>query len=235
MIRCSACVAFVSALAGVAAPSLADIVVARHIANGRGLSIQAFLDGQLHQVFAGQLIHELQSGTGVAAQLEGVRNLYCMEVDQFVSDINRVFNVDPLDELPLPESGPLFDARAGAVASLFKSAAGLEEADDAANEFAAAFAIAIWEMVYDYDPNVIDGNIDLSSGRFRVLRNGSPISGSTLINFNSLITEAGENISKNGVYTLSNDAAQDLIVRIPTPGSTSLLAFGGLVLTRRKR
>lgn len=89
----------------------------------------------------------------------GIFQTVCIELDQYVA--SHVFNVIPVENGPQPGSlltaGPMGLAKADMLSKLWAAYWGTAH-DNSGN--AAAFQIAVWEIVYD-------GDTDLAGGDFR--------------------------------------------------------------------
>jgi hypothetical protein len=98
---------------------------------------------------------------------------------------------------------------------------------------AAAFAAAVWEIVYEDVPG--------SSGRYDVTTNGtSGLGGFLALNVdadtvNRWLQSLDGSGPKADLRVFTNCGAQNFLVAVPEPATVALLGFGGLTLIRRRR
>lgn len=223
---------FTAAGAGAA---MADTVEMRYVGTGlhRSITLSGVVNTTVH---AGELVHEFRNGTGAAASLNGLITTFCTEVTQHVSSNWKVFTLTEAENAPSPGSG-MGEAKAAMLARLYGIAGGQQHESA---DFAAAFQMMVWEIVYDYDPAAAGtGNLSRTSGNLRFSSNGSYFGAVSTI-FESLRTAL---LAETGVPTMNiaavvNGTAQDqLLVLMPLPsaGAMALAGLMGVAGVRRRR
>jgi hypothetical protein len=232
-------IASLAALA-LATAAHADTVNMSFQGTGKGSNVHVNYFGGGIDVFAGQLKHQITSGTGVGTQLVGDWRTFCADFDQHVSGSSSVFDVVSPIELTV-RGTDLGAGRAAALAGLY-SAFGTSAGDaNASNDLGAAFQIAVWEIIYDFNPSLGLGSIDLTSGNIAFSQyGGGAISGNLLNQFNALVASFTSGSAAPSLLALENGERQDQLlygstVSIPTPGATSLAICGILLCSRRRR
>ena len=174
----------------------------------------------------------------------GTIGAFCTELTEDASEATLTYDVIPLDKGPRPTTF-LGDAmgteKANYISELWGRFNNSDWADGGSHSFqenikAAAFATAIWEIVYEYLPTSSMGwNVSLTGTI------GSP--GFCVDATNDLTDIANVMLhSLNGtgpmadLRVFSYDGAQDYIVEVPEPATLIILGIGGtLGLLRRKR
>jgi hypothetical protein len=197
---------------------------------GAGRNVTVTQGSTNYNVFAGQIRLVLSNSTGQPFDTNWFS--FCTELAQNIH-INgpvRTYQVSAVSDLPTPGTG-MGTARADALARMYFSASGAQFGTNA--DYAAAFQIAVWEIVNDFDGTV--ASLDLSTGSFR-----GTIGAAISANFASLFAAAsntGGNM--NALLGLGNTSFQDQIIDvtngIPTPGAMALLALAGFTGLRRRR
>ncbi|MEM1330278.1 MAG: hypothetical protein AAGG07_06940 [Planctomycetota bacterium] len=238
--KCVICSAALIAAAGVAS---ADTVDVRQLdgSNGRGAGANSSITvyGNTSTIFAGELIHEFTNGTGRLAALNGrTLAVFCVDAEQSTARGTPVtYESEDLANVPTPGAA-MGSARADAVRGMIAykdslSGTGLASTE---NQFALAFQLALWEVIYDYDTSVMGGNLDLDAGDFSATRTtGSSWSGAVLDQFNDFLANIGF-MPRSGAIALRSDTNQDLVVVIPTPAAAGmgLVGLAGLASRRRR-
>lgn len=225
--------AAVLATAGLAA---ADSVDLSYTGPGAGRSFTIVNNGTSTDVFAGQLTFTVANGSGsTGVRLNGQLTTYCIDVLESVGQGQRTYDLAALEDAPVTAGGiaPAMGAdKAAAIARMYTFAAGQQFGSS--NNFAAAFQLAIWEVIADFE----DG-LSVDTGDFQV---SSSINSGTDAFLSSLLAAAADvSISEfRGLGALTNEGFQDQLysVVVPLPGAAGMAAVGlagvGLVARRRR-
>lgn len=218
----------VAAFASVASANTLEL---QFLGTGKGRNIKEVLDGKAQDVFAGELRHFARNGTGLGASFNNLTlNTFCTEITQRVSSNWGAFTVT--NPAWITPANPVID-RTQAVADMFallttKRASGLT------NDAAAAFQIAVWELVYDFDAQTGRSSLDVTAGRFAAKNtNGSALSTAVMNEVNAFFNAIGSGARAGDVFGFANAGTQDQIV--PTPGALALAGVGLLAIARRRR
>jgi hypothetical protein len=118
------------------------------------------------------------------------------------------------------------NTRAQGVYNLYQAAAGQQFGSD--NAYAAAFQVALWEVVYDFTGTL--ASLNLGSGTLSVTQtNGNALSGAILTDINALFAAVVNGTAgQNGLMGLSNNGAQDQIYQTATVVPLPHAAWAGL-------
>ncbi len=218
----------IAIVAGLASVAAADIVSLEFdgVSRGRNTGIDQNGSG-FYNVFAGSVIHNV----------EGVRTVtYCIDPDQWAQTATANFERDTLEGAFVNRTDS--QAKAWAVAELADIAGPSIWTESVDRDLAAAFQIAIWEIVLDYDSVLGGSSLDLGDGDFRAAgTGGSSISSSIMGYYDDLLGAMSfGQTSTAGYEAYTNSASQDFFTQIPTPGTAvlGLLALP-MVATRRRR
>ncbi|MBK7403337.1 MAG: hypothetical protein IPJ41_01565 [Phycisphaerales bacterium] len=221
-------------LALAAAAAEADIVDMYYSGPGRGRNAQITMGNVTEGVFAGQLLHQVSTAQGRGEALLGATPMFCTDVFQDVAWQQTAFTLTRLIEVP--DSQPMSPRTAGAVRDLFAAANGAQLDLNGSNDFAAAFQLAVWEVVNDYDWHAGRASLNLSEGWFRAANlDGSALSGTVLSSVESLFDSVGSGSSYAGLVALRSPTAQDQLAVVPSPGAATALAGAALALIARRR
>jgi len=218
----------VAASAGLASIAAAEQVSFQYQSLGEGRNVRISENGGAYfNVFSGSVIHNV----------DGVRAVtYCIDPDQWAQTGTMNFQQESL--VNALDHRSEHQAKAWAIAELANAAGATLWTDDVDNDLASAFQIAVWEIVLDFNSAGGASSLALSSGNFRAMStNGSPLSGAVQSHFDNLVGGLSFGPVATGGYTAyTNDAKQDFMAQIPTPG-TGILALAGLPLigSRRRR
>jgi len=228
--------ATLTAVFGFAAAANADFVDMRYLGTAKGTSVKATFFGDSRNIFAGQLNHRITNGTGLAAALNGDHLTFCSDFYQTVTSTNKQYEVVSIDVLP--SSAPMGAVKAQALRNIY-TASGVDASDSAAsNDLAAAFQIAVWEIVTDFDGTA--ASLSVTAGDFKAKKtNGNALSGalaSALSGLFSAALQTGPN-QANMIGLRSSNAQDQLLAGfvIPTPGTATLALTGTLLAIGRRR
>ncbi|QOJ00196.1 MAG: hypothetical protein HRU70_06725 [Phycisphaeraceae bacterium] len=225
-----------AAAAGFAAQANADFVDVRYLGTGRGQELRVEFNGHTQNLFAGQLRHRLSNGTGDAAALNGDHLTFCSDLAQYVSSSTKTY--ETVAVALIPASSPMGALKAAAIYDLYTAGSALALESDADNKRAAAFQIALWEIVSDYDGSA--ASLSLTAGSFKAFKKDGGALDATIRNHAlALFAAVGSNTEHSVHLTgLSSRTAQDQILagfNVPAPASGALALAGCLVLARRRR
>lgn len=229
-----------AAVGALASASLAhaDTVDLRFVGIGLGRNVQIVVGSASEQVFAGEILHEFGNGTGRGASLGGTHVTFCTDLFQYVSGDWTTFTLTDIADMPTP---PIGEAKAQAVADLYAAQASGEFRGVVDGDAAAAFQMAIWEVITDFNPSGGRASLDVSSGDFRAMDpGGTPLSAPILDDLDHLFGAIGSGKGRQSLIGLANRKTQDQIIEfppsIPLPGVAGLTAAGlaGLLIPRRR-
>ncbi len=216
--------------------ALADSVDVDYVHTGLGRSVSLHLDGGTKNVFAGQLYHQMSDGTGAASGLNGEYITFCTEIVQTVSMNATEFELVALENAP--NTGPMGATKAQAIRDIFAYANGSQytsNSDGDNKNFVAAFQIAIWEIVYDYDGTL--GSLDVEKGDLTVTDiHRSNLSDGIVDHLIDLFGNVGVGSDMPGLFAVTSASFQDQLVMIPLPAPLAMGALGlAAVIWRRRK
>ncbi len=218
----------------------ADTVDLRFAGTGAGRTVTVEHNGNSKRVFAGQLLHEFSNGTGVGTQLSGQMFTFCSEITQYVTSSSQEYRVTPPEDISTPAMGA---DRANALRNLYTFAAGQEAEAGLDANFSAAFQLAVWEIVYDFNTTEGASSMNIDDGMFEAtnISDNSTIEAAIRAHlatfFNAAMVEGGNN---RVLYGLWNGSKQDQLIgmpnMVPLPGA-GLMGLAGLsvIASRRRR
>jgi len=221
----------VVALISTGAVATADTVDLEFLGTGKGRNARISFGGSTQNVFAGQLRYDFSNGTGIASGFSGEMITFCTDLLEHVSSSTLEYEVAPVESVP--GFDPMGADRAAAIRDLYRFAAGSQVDPGADRDFAAAFQLAVWEAVSDFE--IADGrsSLDVEAGDFTAFRtNGSSLSSAVSGHLSDLFDAVGSYSGSGGgstVLALRNDGAQDQLIEtvIPTP-MASMMGIAGL-------
>jgi hypothetical protein len=215
------------AAASIATVASADTVRLQYTGHGAGQSIRVNIGAtQMNSVFAGQLNHTFSLGTGVMAGVSGSRITFCTDLTEYVSTGGSTYTVAPISTLPQTNGWPAMGAvREQAVYDLYSAANSLQYGSS--NDWATAFQVALWEVVYDYSGS--SSSLDLLHGNFEARTTGGASLGSSLqTKVAALFAGLGLGHANPGLYGLTNNGCQDQLVQVVPLPVASLWGAAGL-------
>ncbi len=223
-------------LLALTAGAAADSVDMKFLGTGLGRSVKVETSTKTFNVFAGQLRHELDNGDGALTGMDGELLTYCTELTQYVTSSFKDYDLVNLSLAP--DSGPMGAVKAQAIRDIFAYAAGAqyESASNSANkDFSAAFQIAIWEIVADYDGT--NGSLSVTDGELEVRStNGSALASGIAGELDDIFAAVGLGADFPQLGALVNANHQDQLVMVPLPAPL-LIGMAGVagVMWRRRR
>jgi hypothetical protein len=202
---------------------------------GLGRSVRTHLDGHTQNVFAGQLRHAFSDGTEQCSELDGEYLTFCTELVQYVTPYESPYECLPLEAAPPTHA--MGAVRAQALRDLYVFADGdqFATAGTSDNEdLAAAFQIAVWEIVYDYDGTA--SSLDVTEGNLRVTRtDGNPLTPGVSGYLDSFFGGVGTGAALPELFAVTHDQYQDQLVMIPLPLPLAMGAVGLAAVVWRRR
>ena len=227
--------AIAAAVVAIATPAFASTITLSGLSTGLGRTVQTNVtSGTYH---AGQLTWNVSAMTGNAGALTGLSvgdtvSTFCTELAQ-LAGAPTVFNVVDVEDAPQPGSG-MGELRATYINTLYSNyyAHAFES-----NTSAAAFQLAVWEIVHEADAALNNATLDANAGAFQVtggtamnIEGGQAMSAVAMAN-SWLTTLAGILSSDDAtMFALTNVDVQDQLILtsvIPLPAP---LLLGGLGL-----
>lgn len=227
-----------AACMGITAMASADVVTMKFTGTGKGSSVKVTLGSNSFNTFAGQLKHTITDGIGaVGSTLNGSHVTFCSDLLQNTSGSNKTYTVTGVENLP--NWDPMGNDASMAIWNMYNFAGASAIASGASNDLAAAFQIAIWEIVSDFDANVGLASLNVNSGGFKAKKTDGSNLGSGIANQLSSLFAAATGVSSQGslgLYGLRSGEAQDQIITVvPTPGVGVLAGMGLACFARRRR
>jgi len=227
------------AVCGVGAPALAaDTVEMKFTGTGAGRDVKINYLGNAQNVFAGEIYQQIRNGTGFGARLTGHRTTWCIDLSQHVSGQWSTYTLgDVAERPPAPMLGV---AKERAIREMMSFSEGAVFRGDYNNDMAAAFQLAVWEVITDWNPDSGLSSLDLTTGNFKAFKtNGSALPASILVHMNDMFSRIGSGETMGRVIGLFSNQRQDQMttIAVPLPTAAGLAGAGllGVIGFRRRR
>ncbi len=189
---------------------------------GRGRSIKIESDGGISaNVFAGSIMHRVDGE---------LLSTYCINPDQWAQ--TGVKNFERTELWKAFDQRDYAREKANTIAELADSIGDSLWQPDVDRTTAAAFQLAVWEIIKDYNPFDGAASFDFGSGAFRASGNSNVFS----LAGNML---SGLNFGRDndlGYVGYANDSYQDFMGKaVPAPGAFALAMASVPLLASRRR
>lgn len=227
----------IASLLVAASAATADTVQMRFTSVGAGRNVNVSIGSSSFNCFAGQLNHNFSNGTGAAAGIGGIRATFCSDLTQAAAPITSTFTLTGIQNLPVTVGyGPMGASKQQAVYDLYAAANGAQLGSDA--DMAAAFQLALWEVIYDYSGSA--SSLNLASGQMKAgSTNGSSLNSSIASRVSQLFAAIGTNVAQTGLLGFSSGQFQDQILQVqvvplPAAAMIGILGLGVAGVARRR-
>lgn len=227
---------------GAAGSALADPVNLTYTGNGLGQVVHVSLGAQSWDVFAGRLNHSASGGTGNTAGLPTNITTFCADIQQGHASGPTSYNSTTVASASGNAGlSTLGAAKQQAIYEIYKGAGDLQFTQFSG--FAAAFQLAVWEVVNDFNAALPNNGLSIAGGNFRATALGqASLSAAMADKVAFLLSWVGTGSGTNQLMGLANSAYQDQFyqgVVVPLPAAV-WVGMGGLGLAvgfqwRRRR
>ena len=157
---------------------------------------------------------------------------FCIDFNQHAKNSYRDYEAMNLDATPVPGNG-MGTEKAGLISKMWASSFDLV---DISRDNAAAFQVAVWEIINDSDYSLSNANGDFYLKGYTTIANIANTMIQTALNYTGPMTN---------LVALSNNCYQDYIVEgsplpptpasVPTPGALLMATIGGSFVAYKKR
>lgn len=235
------------ALVAASSALAADTMTLDFTGVGAGKNVNFSYDGSAQQVFAGQLKWKVLADTSGNYSVGDTIRTFCIDIFQHAGD--GTFELGNVADSPKPGGG-MGAAKAAMIEHLYSKYYWLVNDSSATNNNAAAFQVAVWEIVNE-DINVNSLSIANGAGKFFVKNSGSNSWGNSDAArltaqgwLQDVWSAFGNNtlMEFNGFFrALASNGGQDQIIAnlvlVPVPAPVMLGAAGllGLAVLRKRR
>lgn len=217
----------------------ADTVDMRYVGVGKGQSVRLLLSGSPMDVWSGQIAHEFSNGTGLGAKLNGSHMTYCTDLWQHVSGSWTTYTLMDLADMPSPAMG---EDKAHAIGDVYLGSAGMRAGPGFNNDMAAAFQLAVWEILVDFDANAGRSSLSVLDGDFEAQAQGGGALGAGVAGYlDQFLNMVGTGKrSYQSVIGLASRGSQDQIIDVPvvplpTAAGMAMAGLGAMAAVRRRR
>ena len=223
-------------LAITSTPALGATLDVTYLGSGLGRNVKVTQNGNSRNVFSGQLFHDISGTLDDGTVMSGTYTTYCTELAQNTSGSTNPFEEVEVEDAPVP--GPMGATKAQAIVDMYAFAGGLQlqnSGNGGTNDFASAFQLAIWEVVYDYDGT--EASLDTTSGNIKYkATDGGPLYAGVQAHIDNLFDAVGLNAVIPDLFALVSGDYQDQLVVVPLPAPLLMGCAGlGLVWLRRRK
>lgn len=224
----------------IASVACADTVDVKFTGTGLGRNVQLTYGARTFNVFAGQLKHTFTNGTGdLGSEISGNLLTFCTDLSQYVTSSTATYNVVSVQTVP--GSPGMGRAKATLIRNLYSFARDAQfstASTDAAKDFAAAFQLAVWEIVYDYAGS--RSTLDLTTGLVMAKQtNGAALTLGVRTNLTNFFNASMVDGAYKQVVAVSSGRFQDQLVQtdhmVPLPGAAAMGGLGLFAVAGRRR
>ncbi len=223
--RCGTMLGMVFGVLSLAGAAGAETVHLQYTGTGNGRLIRASVSSMSFNVFAGRLNHSTVWASG------SQRSLVTFSTDLFQSVSGSMSPYTTTSVAQLSGNGGLTNlgtAKMHAVNDIFAAANGRQYT--LGHDYATAFQVALWEIVYDYNASTPNHGLDVANGTFRAKQiDGTDLSASIREKIAFLFSSVGANANVQGLMAFRSSGFGDQVTVVPLP-TASWLALGGLGL-----
>jgi len=189
---------------------------------GKGRNVSVMTEGfHSGRVYAGSIRHMVDGELAIT---------YCIEPDQWAQTGTKTFDRVSLEQGLSHRASA--GAKAAAIAELADSLGESLWTTSTDRDTAAAFQIAVWEIVRDLDTENEPGSLRFDDGSFRVKGSGNLVASAESM-LSGLSFNRG---SGSGYEAFTDDTKQDFMTRVvPTPAGFALAGTALPMLISRRR